>query len=71
VGRREKEITTDSAGQKRRTLPHAGVFLRGLRLAFLMKTLVALAQRPAGLALRKNVFNLGFAASEIAIGWFS
>jgi hypothetical protein len=35
-----------------------------------MKALVALAHRPAGLTLRENVLNLGFAAREIALGWF-
>jgi hypothetical protein len=35
-----------------------------------MKALIALAHRPAGLTLRENVLNLGFAAREIAIGWF-
>ncbi len=45
------------------------VLLRGLRLTFWMKALVALAHRPAGLALRENVLNLGFAAREITIGW--
>ena len=40
-------------------------------MAFLMKALVALAQWPAGLALRKDVLNLGFAAREIAVGWYA
>jgi hypothetical protein len=35
-----------------------------------MKALIALAHRPARLSLRENVLNLGFAAREIAIGWF-
>jgi len=35
-----------------------------------MQALVALAHWPAGLTLRENVLNLGFAAREIAIGWF-
>jgi hypothetical protein len=34
-----------------------------------MKALVTLAHRTAGLTLRENVLNLGFAAREIAIGW--
>ena len=43
---------------------------RRLRLAFCVKTLVALAHRLAGLTLGENVLNLGLAAREIAIGWF-
>ena len=66
VGRRVKEITADSAGQESKHLT-LGILLSRLRLAFLMKALVAFAHRPAGFALRENVLNLGFAAREIAI----
>lgn len=47
----------------------AGCLLRRLGLAFWMQAFVALAHRTAGLALRENVLNLGFAAREIAVGW--
>ena len=47
-----------------------GCLPRGLRLAFRMQALVTLAHRPAGLALRENALNLGFAAREIAAGWY-
>ena len=69
VGCRVKEITADSAGQESKHLTME-ILPRGLRLAFLMKALVAFAHRPAGFALRENVLNLGFAARVIAIGWY-
>ena len=52
--------------------PHLtlGVLLQGLGLALRMQALVALTHRPDGLALRENVLNLGFAAREIAVGWY-
>jgi hypothetical protein len=56
--------------EARTTLADFFSILLGLRLAFLMQPLVALAHWPAGLTLRENVLNLGFAAREIAIGWF-
>lgn len=55
--------------QVRNTHLTPGGLLRRLGLAFWMQALVALAHRPAGLALRENVLNLGFAAREIAVGW--
>ena len=59
-------------GRSKRTIPYIplGVLLRRLRMTLLKKPLVALAHRPAGLALRENIFNLGFAACEIAICWY-
>jgi hypothetical protein len=44
--------------------------LRGFRLAFHMKALVALAQRFTGLAFREKVLNLGLSAGKIAIDNF-
>jgi hypothetical protein len=71
LGPQRDESHRRFGGQKRkRRISTLGVLLRGLQLAFLMKALVALAHRPAGLALREDVLNLGFAAREIAIGWF-
>ena len=54
-------------------MPHfiPDVLLRRLRLAFWKEALVAFAHRPAGLALRKDVLDLGFATREIAISWYS
>jgi len=47
-----------------------GCLLRGLGLAFRMQALVTLAHRPAGLAPRENVLNLGFSAREFAACWY-
>ena len=55
--------------QGRNTHLTPGCLLRRLGLAFWVQVLVALAHRHAGLALRENVLNLGFAAREIAVGW--
>ena len=69
LGHRGDEVTAALAGQESNRL-NADCLPRGLWLAFRMKTLVALAHWPAGLTFRENVLNLGFAAREIAIGWF-
>jgi len=71
VGRRATKVNTDSWQGQDHAVPHSipGVLLRGLRLAFWKKALVALAHRSAGLALRKDVLDLGLAAREIAISW--
>jgi len=62
------KVTADSAGQeKKRRTSTLCVLLQGLGLGFRMQALVALAQRLAGLALRENVLNLGFAARKIAV----
>jgi hypothetical protein len=69
VGPRGDEVTAELAGQESNRLT-SDCLPRGLWLAFHMKALVALAHWLAGLTFRENVFNLGFAACEIAIGWF-
>ena len=69
LGHRGDEATAELAGQESNRLT-SDCLARGLRLTFRMKALVALAHWLAGLTLRENVFNLGFAACEIAIGWF-
>jgi hypothetical protein len=71
LGPQRAKVTADLAGRRKTRLTSPlGVYLQGLRLACWMKALTALAHRPAGLALRENVLYLGFAAREIAIGWF-
>jgi hypothetical protein len=72
VGHRATNVNADS-GRPGPSMPHSipGVLLRGFRLAFWKETLVALAHRSAGLPLRKDVLDLGFATREIAISWYS
>ena len=72
VGRNATNVNADS-DRPGQCMPHSipGVLLRGLRLAFWKEALVALAHRPAGLTLRKDVLDLGFATREIAISWYS
>jgi hypothetical protein len=71
VGRRATNVNNRFLAGPGQCIPHSipGVLLRGLRLAFWKKALVALAHRSAGLALRKDVLDLGFATREIAISW--
>jgi hypothetical protein len=70
IGRRESELPKIRQVRQQQAPLISSALPIGFRLTFRMKALVALAHRPAGLTLRENIFDLGFSARKITIGWF-